>query len=283
LLVPRLSSSGFRDEYDRLNRAILTGRWAEAEDAVNELEYLIDSYYSSRGEEMSKFNKQVEYVRGAVNSRRREMAVENLRRLVAMLKEEGRKMNPRERLNELRLRFEQALSECDAGEIGKDEASAIVRDVLDDMVNLKDRFKEKEEDCPGLYSAYARAMEAAGSVRGRLHNIVSKSGRGAGDEKALQDFEEKVDSVVTYEPELVEAEEEGGEMTPMDLVAQGLEMMMQKGKAEAVQEVLQRIMEESGMSEEGEKEEEEEKPAGMVDGRPVSEEELEGLLEKSGE
>jgi len=232
---------------------------------------------------MSKFNKQVEYVRGAVNSRRREMAVENLRRLVAMLKEEGRSMDPRERLNELRLRFEQALSECDAGEIGKDEASAIARDVLDDMVNLKGRFKEKEEDCPGLYSAYARAMEAAGSVRGRLHNIVSKSGRGAGDEKALQDFEEKVDSVVTYEPELVEAEEEGEEMTPMDLVAQGLEMMMQKGKAEAVQEVLQRIMKESGMSEEGEKEEEEEKPAGMVDGRPVSEEELEGLLEKSGE
>ena len=179
------------------------------------------------------------------------MAVENLRRLVAMLKEEGRSMDPRERLNELRLRFEQALSECDAGEIGKDEASAIARDVLDDMVNLKGRFKEKEEDCPGLYSAYARAMEAAGSVRGRLHNIVSKSGRGAGDEKALQDFEEKVDSVVTYEPELVEAGEEGEEMTPMDLVAQGLEMMMQKGKAEAVQEVLQRIMKESGMSEEG--------------------------------
>jgi len=252
------------------------GKWAEAEDAVNQLEYLIDSYYSSRGEERSEFNKQLQYVRGAVNERRGDMAVENLRKLVAMLKEDGREMDPRERLNELRLEFERALSEADAGEIGKDEAAATARDVLDDMVGLRERFKRAEDDCPGIYSAYAKAMEAAGGVRARLDNIVSKSRGGAGDDKARQTFEERIDSVISYEPGLVEVGGEGEEMTPADLVVQGLEMMMQKGKAEAVQEVLQRVMEESGMSEG----EEEGEFAGMIGGKPATKEELENLLEE---
>jgi len=249
LLVPRLSSSGFRDEYDRLNEAIFRGSWAEAKDAVNQLEYIIDTYFSSRGREKSEFNKQIQYVRGAVSSGRREMAVENLRKLVVMLKKDGRRMDPRDRLNELRLELEQALSESDAGEIGKDEAAATMRDVLDDMVRLKRRFKDAESDYPGIYSAYAKAMEAAGGLRARLHNIVSKSRGGASDDKALQAFEERIDAVVGYEPGLVEFEEEGEGMTPTDLITTGLEMMMKKGKAEAVQEVLNKVVQESGMGE----------------------------------